>query len=53
MGRCQGHRRENKGSDHRKTKKSMEKPGLFHKNDPPLIVEIIVEARRNALMIGL
>jgi hypothetical protein len=37
-------------SNYGQTKKDMSKFDGFHKNDPPLIVEIIVELRSNRLM---
>lgn len=45
------HRRKNESSDHSQTKKDAEELVCFHKNDPPLIVEKIVEDESNVLVI--
>jgi len=50
VGGRHGHRRQHQGRDHGGHKKDMGKFGRFHKHDPPLIVEIIVDVRGNRLM---
>jgi len=50
VGRAHGDCRKHQGRDHGEHKKDMGKFPRFHKHDPPLTVEIIVEAQSNRLM---
>jgi hypothetical protein len=50
MDRCHGDRRQDQRGNHSQTEEDMGKFGGFHGNDPPLIVEFIVEVWSNRLM---